>query len=235
MWVMLRVAMVAALGFLLPFGAAAQSLFRAEIATDGLAQLELAAFAPADPLPMAAAPLVGARRSALAVGAGAVVVPKARPLSIQARPLGRVPPTPRPLGPRRIDTAQLHCLTEAIYFEARGEPGRGQQAVAEVILNRVDSRRYPNTVCEVVNQGTGRRHACQFSYTCDGKAETVTEPRAWTRAEQIAKRMLAGAPRSLTADATHYHATYVSPHWAHVYPRTAQVGTHIFYRQLPGR
>ncbi|MEM8822643.1 MAG: cell wall hydrolase [Pseudomonadota bacterium] len=136
--------------------------------------------------------------------------------------------------PREAGSTQWRCLTEAIYFEARGEPIEGQVAVAEVILNRVDSQRYPDTVCKVVNQGTGRLHACQFSYTCDGVPENVTEQPAWDRAGKIAHLLMDGAPRTLTADATHYHADYVDPSWAEVYSRTMQVGQHIFYRQTPG-
>ena len=70
---------------------------------------------------------------------------------------------------------QMSCLAEALYFEARGEPIKGQLAVGEVVLNRVEDPRYPNSICKVVNQGTGRRFACQFTYTCDGKLETVFE------------------------------------------------------------
>jgi hypothetical protein len=133
--------------------------------------------------------------------------------------------------PRPRGNAQWRCMTEAIYFEARGESIEGQYAVAEVILNRVDSPNYPDSVCGVVHQGTGRRYACQFTYTCDGFPEVVTDQRAWHRAGQIASIMLEDAPRSLTAGATHYHADYVNPHWARVYPRTARYGTHVFYRQ----
>ncbi|MEM9795288.1 MAG: cell wall hydrolase [Pseudomonadota bacterium] len=135
---------------------------------------------------------------------------------------------------RATGSQQWRCLTEAIYFEARGEPLAGQVAVAEVVLNRVDSPRYPDTVCKVVNQGTGQIHACQFSYTCDGLAETIGNQRAWQKAGKVARLMIDGAPRQLTGDATHYHADYVEPHWSKVYPRTAQVGTHIFYKQIPG-
>ena len=135
---------------------------------------------------------------------------------------------------RASGNAQWRCLTEAIYFEARGEPVEGQIAVAEVILNRVDSHRYPDTICKVVNQGTGRLHACQFSYTCDGIPETIAEPAAWELGGKIARLLIDGAPRTLTAEATHYHADYVDPYWNKVYPRTAQVGTHIFYKQTPG-
>ena len=133
--------------------------------------------------------------------------------------------------PRARGNRQWRCMAEAIYFEARGEEIEGQYAVAEVILNRVDHNNYPDTVCEVVNQGTGRRYACQFTYTCDGIPEIVNEQLAWDRAGKIARIMMDGAPRNLTAGATHYHADYVSPRWARVYPRTARYGTHIFYRQ----
>ncbi|WP_238941471.1 cell wall hydrolase [Jannaschia sp. Os4] len=136
--------------------------------------------------------------------------------------------------PRATGGKEFACLKEAIYFEARGEPIRGQYAVAEVIMNRVDSKRYPDTICGVVNQGTGRLHACQFSYTCDGLPETMTERRAADIAGKIAREVMDGKERRITGDATHYHADYVDPYWNKVYPRTATVGTHIFYKQIPG-
>ena len=125
---------------------------------------------------------------------------------------------------------ELHCLAEALYFEARGETVRGQFAVAEVILNRVDSPHFPNSVCGVINQGTGRKYACQFTYTCDGRAEVIGEPGAYARVAKIAKLMIAGAPRPLTKGATHYHTTAVRPKWSRVYARTAHIGDHLFYR-----
>jgi hypothetical protein len=123
------------------------------------------------------------------------------------------------------------CLSEALYFEARGEIVKGQFAVAEVIMNRVKSARYPNTVCGVVNQGTGRKFACQFTYTCDGKKEIIGEPRAWNRVGKIAKLTLQGDLPALTAGATHYHTKSVRPDWARVYPHTKTIGFHHFYRQ----
>lgn len=125
---------------------------------------------------------------------------------------------------------EWRCLAEALYFEARGETVRGQFAVAEVILNRVDSPSYPRTICGVVKQGASGP-GCQFSYACDGKPETITETRAFTRAGEIAAIMLAGAPRGLTSGATHFHTNAVNPHWASRLPRTATIGAHLFYRQ----
>lgn len=133
--------------------------------------------------------------------------------------------------PKATGNAQWRCLAEALYFEARGETLKGQFAVAEVILNRVDMPNYPDTVCGVINQGTGRKYACQFTYTCDGIPEHIGEPRAWERVGKVARIMLDGAPRDLTKQASHYHTTAVNPRWARVYPRTARIGTHIFYRQ----
>ncbi|WP_226898210.1 cell wall hydrolase [Mangrovicoccus algicola] len=127
--------------------------------------------------------------------------------------------------------AEWRCLSEALYFEARGESLKGQFAVAEVILNRVKSGAYPDSVCGVVNQGTGRRHACQFSYTCDGRAETIRETRAWSQVSKVAALMLKGAKSNLTHGATHYHTRAVRPAWARIFPRTASIGVHYFYRQ----
>lgn len=127
--------------------------------------------------------------------------------------------------------SEWQCLAEALYFEARGESVKGQFAVAEVILNRRDSSRYPSTICGVVKQGSERRHACQFSYACDGRAERIGEPAAYDRVSKIARIMLDGAPRSLTGGATHFHTTAVRPNWARKFPKTAHIGAHLFYRQ----
>lgn len=126
---------------------------------------------------------------------------------------------------------EWECLAEALYFEARGETVRGMFAVGEVILNRVDSDAYPDTLCAVVNQGTGRKYACQFTYTCDGRAEVIGEQGSWENVGKVASLLLDGAPRALTGGATHYHTKAVSPSWAERFPRTASIGSHYFYRQ----
>ncbi len=133
--------------------------------------------------------------------------------------------------PRVKGGPQWRCLAEALYFEARGETVKGQFAVAEVILNRVDNPNYPDTVCSVVGQGTGRKHACQFSYNCNGKKNTINEPNAFARVGKVAKVMVDGAPRALTKGATHFHTKAVNPRWARKFPRTATIGFHHFYRQ----
>ena len=127
--------------------------------------------------------------------------------------------------------AEGDCLPEALYFEARSEPLAGVVAVAEVILNRVDSADYPDSVCGVVRQGGRGLYNCQFTYRCDGLADLVHERTAWWAAGQVASYMLNGAPRVLTEGATHYHTLAVNPSWANRFPRTATIGYHHFYRQ----
>ncbi|ALG90748.1 MULTISPECIES: cell wall hydrolase [Actibacterium] len=126
---------------------------------------------------------------------------------------------------------QWQCLSEALYFEARGESVRGQFAVAEVILNRVASPNFPDTVCGVVHQGTGRKFQCQFTYNCDGQAEVISEPAAYDRVGKVARIMMDGAPRALTGGATFYHTRAVKPRWSRVFTRTASIGVHYFYRK----
>src|SRR5271165_4204869 len=123
------------------------------------------------------------------------------------------------------------CLAEAVYFEARGESALGQVAVAQVILNRAFSGKYPNTVCGVVYQNSHRHLACQFTFACDGIRDVVREPDMWERAKKIAAEMLDGKlwlPE--VGKATHYHATYVHPGWVREMKKMYRLGVHIFYR-----
>ncbi len=129
----------------------------------------------------------------------------------------------------KVNQAELEFLAKAVYFEARGEPLDGQRAVAEVILNRVDSPRFPSTVCAVVTQGSSR--GCQFSYHCSGRSQAIREQAAYTRAMRVASSALAGHPRTLTEGATYFHTRAVRPSWSKRFVRTAQIGHHIFYRQ----
>jgi spore germination cell wall hydrolase CwlJ-like protein len=125
----------------------------------------------------------------------------------------------------------MKCLTQAIYFEARGEPVRGQIAVAQVVMNRVFSGYYPGTVCGVVYQNANRHLACQFTFACDGLPEVVREPDAWERAKKIAAETLDGElwlPE--VGKATHYHAYWVHPSWVHEMTRMYKLGVHTFYR-----
>lgn len=121
---------------------------------------------------------------------------------------------------------EIACLALAIYFEARSEPLYGRIAVAETVLNRVESPKYPDTVCEVVKQHK------QFSFYSDGLSDKPTEKRAWEKSLNIAEFMISEREyvSVVGKKATHYHADYVDPYWAESLHRIKKVGTHIFYR-----
>ena len=124
------------------------------------------------------------------------------------------------------------CLADAVYFEARGEPSRGQMAVAQVVMNRVFSGYYPNNVCGVVYQNANRHLACQFTFACEGKdLSRIDELDMWAQAKRIAKDTLDGKIwLSEVGHATHYHAYWVHPSWVHEMKKMYKLGVHTFYR-----
>jgi hypothetical protein len=124
----------------------------------------------------------------------------------------------------------LHCMTQAIYYEAAREPVRGQEAIAQVVLNRLRHPAYPKSICGVVYQGSARPTGCQFTFTCDGALRWTPQPALWREAQDVAKRALAGFVDKDVGSATHYHAAYVIPYWAPTLVKMTQVGQHIFYR-----
>ena len=132
--------------------------------------------------------------------------------------------------PTPVGGSELKCLAEAIYFEARSESIQGQFAVAEVILNRAESKKFPNTVCRVISQGAHRRHKCQFSYKCDGVSERFHERDAYEMSLKVAHLSLSGEVPKVTGGATFYHTHHVRPSWSRVFVRTASIGDHFFYK-----
>jgi spore germination cell wall hydrolase CwlJ-like protein len=138
-----------------------------------------------------------------------------------------------------IDLAELECLALNIYHEARGETYQGKVAVANVTLNRVAHRKYPDSVCGVVRQGRHYvnwkgntmpvRHKCQFSWYCDGRSDLVHEDRAWSQSQDLAFDVLMGWVDDNTHGATHYYnPAKADPYWAKQYAQTAQLGNHVF-------
>jgi len=127
--------------------------------------------------------------------------------------------------------AEHRCLSEALYYEARGEGRVGQQAVAEVVFHRMNTGRYGNSLCAVIYEGASRK-GCQFSFTCDGALHRPREEKAWKDAEQLAAHILTGEVRlrNATGGAINYHAAWVNPYWAPTLKKTARIGNHIFYR-----
>lgn len=128
----------------------------------------------------------------------------------------------------------LECLTSTIYYEAGQESPAGQQAVAQVVLNRVRHPAFPASVCGVVYQGATRTTGCQFTFTCDGSLARAPEPSLWNRARAVAQAALAGFVHPSVGNATHYHANYVAPYWAPTLAKSAAIGAHLFYRWSGG-
>jgi len=121
------------------------------------------------------------------------------------------------------ETAELHCLALNIYHEARGESAEGKLAVGRVTINRVRSRRYPDSICKVVWQRG------QFSWTRDGRPDRPHNVKSWQEALRIAAMVIEVDSISPVGHATHYHAVYVVPFWANSYRRVQRIGRHIFY------
>jgi spore germination cell wall hydrolase CwlJ-like protein len=134
------------------------------------------------------------------------------------------------LGGALDQSRDLECLTQAVYYEARGEGRAGMQAVAQVVLNRSRHPSFPKTVCGVVYQGSNRSTGCQFSFTCNGAMRGAVNRSAWDRARDVASRALSGHVFSSVGSATHFHTTGVAPAWRNTLVRVAHVGDHYFYR-----
>ncbi|MBD8066193.1 cell wall hydrolase [Devosia sp. PTR5] len=138
---------------------------------------------------------------------------------------------------KRIETAnnERGCLAQAIYHEARGESATGQLAVANIIVNRARSKRFPASLCGVVYQNADKgRYRCQFTFACDGRSDTPKERRAWARSVALAEKVYAEYATgedvgALPKSALYYHTTAVRPSWSRTYQQVAEVGAHIFY------
>ena len=127
----------------------------------------------------------------------------------------------------------IQCLTAAIYYEAATEPRAGQEAVAQVVLNRLRNPAFPKSVCGVIYDGVGTASTCQFTFACDGSTSRHPVARLWENARQIADAALSGHVASQVGTATHYHAISVSPYWRASLTEVGQIGNHIFYK-MPG-
>lgn len=180
-----------------------------------------------------------------------VPLPEARPLFSQASaieyrstgeqarvinasmPFLNAPPTPaQPFiltGDDNDRSRALLCLSQAVYYEANGEPETGQRAVAQVVLNRVRHPAFAKSVCGVVYEGAASG-TCQFSFVCNGSLDRRPKPGAWRQAQTVARQALYGYVEPSVGEATHYHADYVAPFWAPQLAKVAAIGQHIFYR-----
>lgn len=137
----------------------------------------------------------------------------------------------------KLADSERLCLAQAIYHEARGETEAGQMAVANVIINRAFSKKYPSTICGVVFQNADRgRYKCQFTFACDGRSDMGTERKAWNRSIKLAEAAFAEfqqgeRPDVIPGNVLFYHTTAVAPKWSHTFRRVAAIGSHVFYSQ----
>jgi spore germination cell wall hydrolase CwlJ-like protein len=130
-----------------------------------------------------------------------------------------------------FEERERRCLATAIYFEARGESRSGQIAVGQVILNRVRSPNFPETICGVVYQGQ-MAPGCQFSFACDGKTDIPRNDAQWAQAQALAKKITSGQEwLAEIGYSTYYHANYVRPNWVGDMSKIDKIGRHIFYKK----
>ena len=123
------------------------------------------------------------------------------------------------------DEHQLQCLAQNAYFEAGNQTDKGMDAVTNVVINRTEDGRFPETPCAVIKQ---KRHGvCQFSWVCEGK-KRIRNMEIYRRARAAAERVYLNKTHDVTHGALFYHANYVNPNWG--LKRVATIGAHIFYR-----
>ena len=137
-----------------------------------------------------------------------------------------------------VDNEELKCMAENIYFEGRAEPMVGKIAIGHVVMNRIEDKRFPDTVCGVVKQTkfypSGRidLHSCQFSWYCDGKSDKPRDKKCWDDALLIAEVMITYSAIDVTDGALWYHSRKVQPEWSMVYVKTVSIDNHIFYKDI---
>jgi len=147
-------------------------------------------------------------------------------------------------GGEEVVPQDAYCMALNIYHESRSENLAGKFAVADVVMNRVYDRRYPDSICGVVYQAELKPHwknpnnlipvrnRCQFSWYCDGKSDEPTEKDAWNESVLVAHQTInEGRMAGITEGATHYHTVYVDPYWASSLTQIGHIGSHIFYRE----
>jgi spore germination cell wall hydrolase CwlJ-like protein len=170
---------------------------------------------------------------------------KAKAEVLEARVEDHVPPGPGetlsrgeaqavdPAGAAPLEDP-IACLARTIYWEAKGEGEEGMRAIAAVVLNRLGTPGFPDTVCGVVKEGQSQRR-CQFSWWCDGRPDEVQDPSAYASARDVARRALNREIGDPTGGALYFHHRGVNPEWASAYTRTAEIGAHRFYVPADGR
>jgi spore germination cell wall hydrolase CwlJ-like protein len=192
------------------------------------------AISRSDRVLVAAMAIILATASA-AIGASLTYHPPAEHVAL-AQPTVQVAAIPKPATDVVMTQllAEHKCLSEVLYYEARGEGAGGQKAIAEVVFHRMNHGDYGHSICAVVYEGKDRP-GCQFSFTCNGDMKRAKQPGAWRESEMLAAQILTGQMqlKNSTGGAINFHAISVAPDWAETMDRTTQIGNHVFYRGVP--
>jgi spore germination cell wall hydrolase CwlJ-like protein len=191
------------------------------------------AISRSDRVLVAAMAIILATASA-AIGASLTYHPAEKPVP---KPVVQVAEVPKPIADTVMTglLAEHKCLSEALYYEARGEGAGGQKAVAEVVFHRMNHGNFGHSICAVVYEGKDKP-GCQFSFTCNAAIlKRAKHPDEWRQAELMAAQILTGqvALKNSTGGALNYHAVSVLPEWAETMDKTTQIGNHVFYRGVP--
>ena len=188
------------------------------------------AISRSDRVLVAAMAIILATASA-AIGASMTYHPA--PEKVALKPVVQVVEAPKPVADTVMTAllAEHKCLSEVLYYEARGEGAGGQKAIAEVVFHRMNRGNYGHSICAVVYEGKDKP-GCQFSFTCNGDIKRPKQEAAWQQAEALAAQILTGqvALKNATGGALNFHAVSVAPDWAETMDKTTQIGNHIFYR-----
>jgi spore germination cell wall hydrolase CwlJ-like protein len=138
-----------------------------------------------------------------------------------------------PTGEEPLEDA-ITCLARTIYWEANRKDDAEMEAIANVVMNRLGHKGFPNTICGVVRQGQ-EQGACQFSWWCDGRSDDATEEEPYSKAKEIARKALNRQLKDRSGGALYFHHRKVTPNWSNEYIRTVEVGEHVFYKPAGGK
>jgi len=138
-----------------------------------------------------------------------------------------------PTGEEPLEDA-ITCLARTIYWEANRKDDAEMEAIANVVMNRLGHKGFPNTICGVVRQGH-EQGACQFSWWCDGRSDDAEEEEPYSKAKEIARKALNRQLKDRSGGALYFHHRKVNPNWSNEYIRTVEVGEHVFYKPAGGK
>ena len=138
-----------------------------------------------------------------------------------------------PTGEEPLEDA-ITCLARTIYWEANRKDDAEMEAIANVVMNRLGHKGFPNTICGVVRQGH-EQGACQFSWWCDGRSDDAEEEEPYSKAKEIARKALNRQLKDRSGGALYFHHRKVTPNWSNEYIRTVEVGEHVFYKPAGGK